>query len=88
MIIHDTITGQRTQTILASCDRAWFVPKRLQSSVYLPESSWVVKNRPPGFCCAYGKPWALSSENAGFPRPSSLFSLDMVWGFLYGDGTL
>jgi len=37
MIIHDTITGQRTQTILASCDRAWFVPKRLQSSVYLPE---------------------------------------------------
>ena len=52
-------------------------------SIYL-SSLRVVKSRPPGFCCAYGKPCGLSSENAGFARPSSMFSLDMVWGFLYG----
>ena len=48
MIILDTLTCQRTylrrarrgrqvQTILALCDRARFVPKSLQPSVYLPE---------------------------------------------------
>jgi hypothetical protein len=37
MIIHGPITRQRFQTISALCDHAWFVPKSLQSSVYLPE---------------------------------------------------
>jgi hypothetical protein len=42
MIIHDTITCQRIQTILALRDHAWFVPKSLQPSVYLPEAGFVI----------------------------------------------
>jgi hypothetical protein len=45
-----------------------------------------LRSHPPDSCCDYGKPCGLSSKNAGFARPSPLFSLDMVWGFLYGAG--